>query len=115
MFELNCSLDLLFNLNFKFCKYCGKPFYPQHNRQVHCNSQHRKWYKDERFVERRRKERQKQRVVSFIDGHGNFIKMNCRHLNETGSMFTRNEYHRKNNFSQELIDVRKQVKALGLR
>jgi hypothetical protein len=109
------SLDLLFNLNFKLCKYCNKPFYPQHNRQVHCNSQHRKWYKDARFVERRRKQRQQQRVVSFIDSHGNFIKMNCRHLNETGSMFTRNEYHRKENFSQELNDVRKQVKALGLR
>jgi len=82
---------------------------------VHCSSQHRKWYKDERFVERRRKQRQQQRVVSFIDGHGNFIKMNCRHLNESGSMFTRNEYHRKKNFSQEFNDVRKQVKALGLR
>ena len=109
------TINLLFNLSFKLCKYCGKPFYPQHNRQVHCNSQHRKWYMNERFIEKRRKQRQQEQVISFIDGHGRFIKMNCRHLNETGSMFTRNEYHRKQNFSQELQDVRKQARALGLR
>lgn len=115
MTNLETLINILFNLGFKRCKYCNKLFYPQHNRQVHCKRQHRIWYMNERKRERRRNERKQDPIVEFIDGHGKFIRMSSRHLNEVGSMFTREEYHRKINFQEELQDVRKQVQALGLR
>jgi hypothetical protein len=43
---------------------------------------------NERKRERRRNERKQDPIVEFIDGHGKFIRMSSRHLNEVGSMFT---------------------------
>ncbi len=111
---LICPISLLFNLNFKFCKYCGKPFYPQHNRQVHCNYQHRKWYRQERYVNKRHKERLKS-TVTYIDPHGNFIRLKSKHHLELGSSKTRLGEHRLTDVTEELKKVSRELVMLGLR
>ena len=113
--ELKCSISLLFHLNFKFCKYCNKPFYPQHNRQVHCKAEHRNWYRQERFIERRRKQRLRDPLIAFIDGHGNYNQMKSRNLDQIGSMKSSETFHRKKDFNEELKDIKKQKKSTGVK
>jgi hypothetical protein len=107
-------ISMLFNLNFKPCKYCNKPFYPQHNRQVHCRDQHRKWYKQERYIEKRCNDRRKSEI-SYIDPHGNFITLKSKHHLELGSHKTRLSQHRLEDTTKEQSKIQKEFRMLGLR
>jgi hypothetical protein len=111
--DMTALVSALFNLGFKHCKYCNKLFYPQHNRQVHCCEQHRKWYKQERYIEKRSKERRKS-VISYIDPHGNFITLKAKHHLELGSNRTRLNQHRLKDPVEEYKKIRREFQMLGL-
>ena len=112
--DMATLVTALFNLGFKHCKYCNKLFYPQHNRQVHCCEQHRKWYKQERYIEKRSKER-RQSEISYMDPHGNFITLKSKHHLELGSHKTRLSQHRLDDTMQEIKKIQREFKMLGLR
>ena len=114
MEDIETLISMLFNLGFKNCKYCNKPFIPQHNRQVHCCPQHRKWYMHERYIEKRSIERRKS-GMSYIDPHGNFITIKSKHHLELGSKKTRLSAHRLEDPIQEIFKIRREMKMLGLR
>lgn len=81
------NLGLNLGLKFKECKYCSRWFIVRHPRQVHCCSQHRKWYRQERYLEKRAKERRNS-TLEYIDPHGTFIKLKSKHHLDLGSMKT---------------------------
>ena len=108
-------INILFNLGFKNCKYCKKPFYPQHNRQEHCKTLHRKYYKQERYIAKRRKQRHNEPKINYIDAHGKYINCKASYLVELGSKKSSLKEHKCNTFQQEAMEVHKQLKALGIK
>lgn len=112
--EITILIKFLFNLKAKRCKYCNYFFIPQHNRQVHCKPEHRKWYRQERYLDRRAQERRNSRM-SYVDPNGNFIQLKSKHHLELGSGGTRLSSNRIDDSSEEKKKIWTEFKMLGLR
>lgn len=89
------------------CKYCGKPFTKNHNREMYCSDDCRLNARREQKAKYQAKRRLliKQKVL-IVDEYKKY---------GLGSYGTSANGHRKNKFSQEYMAIQKEMKRIGLK
>lgn len=109
----NLELDL--GLKFKPCKYCGKRFIVWHNRQMHCCDEHRIKQKRDNEVQKRFKQRRKERYIGYVDNNRNYVTGKPNKLKQLGSLNATLVSHRHKNINKEIEVVENELKRIGLR
>lgn len=89
------------------CKYCGKKFRKNHNREMYCS-------------ERCRQNARREQKAKYQAKRRLLIKRNILIIDEykkygLGSYGTSKDGHRKSNFSQEYRAIQKEMKRIGLK